>query len=622
MVVGRFRTTLFIVLAAVGLLPAHRLRERGQSPPRPGHAREKEFVRSGALGREPLAGVEPATSWRASCSPWEAAPWARSWPEGGLGRRCIGTILLCIIPAEAVIRSNGTVLLFTLAVAVLTAVVSGLDAGVAGVPARPHRPAARQRARARPADSGTAGLTRRGRGPGGGAQPGPPGRRRPADAELRGPARGGPGLSPDHILVARLPPPEDRYKTASPARGLLPAALARLKALPGVVEATETSTPCPPYGGIRAEVEVAGKADPEKWNALVQLCSEGYFAVVRIAFLEGRTFNEAEVSDGRKVAVVNQASSPRSISASSVPSASACAWPSSRTSRTRSRNPWFEVIGVVKDAKNQASRMAPHREAWVPYTVTGSGERGVLVRTVNDPLAHARCSPARDLGDGPQRGPDLHRLPRRVHQPVLVRGTPFRVPDMYGSSRRHRPGSSSPSASTASSPAPRRADPRDRDPHWHRGAPRRRRLAARDPRREHGSSSLGLAIGLLVSLDLSRCDRQPALGESHPAIRSRWPLVATVLLLTGSRGVLRSRRAGPRAWTCWWRFATSSRPIRELPHDICTMPENASALRSSQPVRSAGTQAGSARRPCSHAMITSRSGGALWLRRAAGRLRT
>src|SRR5258707_12415328 len=49
-------------------------------------------------------------------------------------------------------------------------------------------------------------------------------------------------------------------------------------------------------------------------------------------------------------------------------------------------DPSFEVIGVVKDAKNQGLEEPPLPEAWVPYTVTGSGERGVLVRTANDPL--------------------------------------------------------------------------------------------------------------------------------------------------------------------------------------------------------------------------------------------
>jgi putative ABC transport system permease protein len=49
-------------------------------------------------------------------------------------------------------------------------------------------------------------------------------------------------------------------------------------------------------------------------------------------------------------------------------------------------DPWFEVVGLVADAKNQGLEEPPLPEAWVPYTVTGSGERGILVRTVGDPL--------------------------------------------------------------------------------------------------------------------------------------------------------------------------------------------------------------------------------------------
>jgi putative ABC transport system permease protein len=45
------------------------------------------------------------------------------------------------------------------------------------------------------------------------------------------------------------------------------------------------------------------------------------------------------------------------------------------------------VIGVVADAKNQGLQEPVMPEAWVPYTMTGSGARGVLVRTAGEPLA-------------------------------------------------------------------------------------------------------------------------------------------------------------------------------------------------------------------------------------------
>jgi putative ABC transport system permease protein len=59
------------------------------------------------------------------------------------------------------------------------------------------------------------------------------------------------GLQPDHILVARLPLPPDRYKTADQVAGFFRPLLLRLKALPGVVEVTETST-LPPTAALAA----------------------------------------------------------------------------------------------------------------------------------------------------------------------------------------------------------------------------------------------------------------------------------------------------------------------------------------------------------------------------------
>src|SRR6266850_1943850 len=381
LVVGRFKTTLYIVLAAVGLLlligcgnVANLLLARAT-------AREKEFAIRAALGASRWRLVRQLLVESLVLALGGAALGAlMAW--GGL-KALIAVIPPRIIPAEAVIRLNGTVLLFTLAVAVMTALVFGL------VPAL-HVSRRDLVDPLRDSGKGTSGGFRRGRlrdavvvlevalslallvGAG---------LLMRSFVALRGVEL---GLSLDHVLVARLPLPPDRYKTAEQLAGFYRPLLARLKALPGVVEVTETST-LPPYGGIRSEVEVAGKTDPEKWKAVVQLCSEGYFAVVRIAFLEGRTFNEAEVSGARKVAVVNQTFA-RKYLGKVTPIGQRIRLAELANFPDKVEDPSFEVIGVVKDAKNQGLEEPPLPEAWVPYTVTGSGERGVLVRTVNDPL--------------------------------------------------------------------------------------------------------------------------------------------------------------------------------------------------------------------------------------------
>jgi putative ABC transport system permease protein len=381
MVVGRFRVTLFIVLAAVGLLlligcgnVANLLLARAT-------AREKEFAIRAALGASRWRLVRQLLVESLVLALGGAALGAfMAW--GGL-KALIAVIPPRIIPAEAVIRLNGTVLLFTLAVAVMTALVFGL------VPAL-HVSRRDLVDPLRDSGKGTTGGFRHGRlrdavvvlevalslallvGAG---------LLMRSFVALRAVDL---GLSPDHVLVARLPLPQDRYKTAEQLASFYRPLLARLKALPGVVAVTETST-LPPYGGIRSEVEVAGKTDPEKWNAVVQLCSEGYFAVVRIAFFEGRTFTEAEVADGRKVAVVNRTFAKKYLGTLS-PLGQRIRLAELENFPDKVSDPWFEVIGVVKDAKNQGLEEPPLPEAWVPYTVTGSGERGILVRTVNDPL--------------------------------------------------------------------------------------------------------------------------------------------------------------------------------------------------------------------------------------------
>ena len=48
-------------------------------------------------------------------------------------------------------------------------------------------------------------------------------------------------------------------------------------------------------------------------------------------------------------------------------------------------NPSFEVIGIIADAKNSGIIDPIRPEAFMPYTVTGAFERGILVRTQTDP---------------------------------------------------------------------------------------------------------------------------------------------------------------------------------------------------------------------------------------------
>ncbi|MGC2718015.1 MAG: ABC transporter permease [Candidatus Acidiferrales bacterium] len=192
------------------------------------------------------------------------------------------------------------------------------------------------------------------------------------------------GLNPDHVLVTRLPLPESQYKTADQVSAFFRVLLPRLKALPGVVDVTETST-LPPYGGLPSGVEIPGKTPESDWRTFYQLVSTDYFATLRIAILQGRAFNQAEENGARKVAVVNQAFA-KTYWGGQDPIGQRFRIPEAEKLPDPVHDAWFEIVGVAADAKNQGLEKPVLPEVWVPYTITGSGRRGVMVRTAGDPM--------------------------------------------------------------------------------------------------------------------------------------------------------------------------------------------------------------------------------------------
>jgi putative ABC transport system permease protein len=189
------------------------------------------------------------------------------------------------------------------------------------------------------------------------------------------------GLRPDNLLFARIPLPKGQYTTAAAKQQFFRSLLERVSALPGVISATETST-LPPYGGIGTEIDISGKTHTEKWEGIFQLVSEGYFRTLGIRQLRGRALSEVEVNDARKVAVINQTLSKKYFGDEDPIGKSLTL----KMLATEVVDPVFEIVGVVADAKNNGIQDPPRPEAFIPYTITGSFERGMLVRTAGDPL--------------------------------------------------------------------------------------------------------------------------------------------------------------------------------------------------------------------------------------------
>jgi len=193
------------------------------------------------------------------------------------------------------------------------------------------------------------------------------------------------GLNTVNILVARLPLPKGRYETAAQKKLFFSQVLQRVSALPGVIAATETSS-LPPYGGPESDVVIPGKTHSEKWDTIFQLCSDGYFKTMGRRLLRGRLLSETDVDSARPVAVVNETLA-RTYFGKDDPIGQKIKFELLDRLPQSTKDQYFEIIGIVADAKNRGLQQAVAPEAYIPYTVTGAMERGILIRTAVEPLS-------------------------------------------------------------------------------------------------------------------------------------------------------------------------------------------------------------------------------------------
>jgi len=191
------------------------------------------------------------------------------------------------------------------------------------------------------------------------------------------------GFNPKNILVVRIPLPKGRYDTAVQKKLFFEEVLRRVRGVPGVVNATETIS-LPPYGGPRSEVVIPGKTRAEAWNAMFQACSETYFPTMDRHLLRGTLLSANDIETARPVAVINQTLA-RDFFGKEDPIGQKINFKILDEIPETPHGAYFEIIGIVTDAKNRGLRDPVMPEAFLPYTISGFGDRGILVRTAVDP---------------------------------------------------------------------------------------------------------------------------------------------------------------------------------------------------------------------------------------------
>jgi putative ABC transport system permease protein len=384
-VVGRFKTMLYILLAAVGMLiliacsnVANLLLARATS-------REKEIAIRASLGARRLRLIRQLL---VESFVLAAAGGAAGWLFAYAGLKAVLAVMPPgTLPSEAVIELNSAVLLFTMGVTVITTVLCGLAPALHAVRGELHP---------RLKDTGlglNASFTH--------------GRFRAGlvvvEVALSVVLLTGAGLmmrsffalqhvdlgfNPQKVLAAQMVFPEGHYKTAEQNKIFFQQLLPRITALPGVVAASEAVT-VPPFGGPESDVTVPGKTHRVRWTAMLELCSGGWFRTVGVPLVRGRLFSAADINSARKVALINQTLARRFFG-NADPIGQRIKFNRLDQVPGAPHDAYFEIVGIVGDTKNQGLQRETMPESFIPYTIANFGRRGLLVRTSGNPASMLR----------------------------------------------------------------------------------------------------------------------------------------------------------------------------------------------------------------------------------------
>lgn len=193
-----------------------------------------------------------------------------------------------------------------------------------------------------------------------------------------------PGFDPHGVLVFNVSLPSVRYGKPEQSADFYARLLERLRALPGVKNASGVE-PLPLSDDIiRTSFQIDGHPVPRSEEPRTQFRTIGlnYFQTMRIPLLAGRDFTARDDRNATPVVIVNQTLAGKffpnedPIGKRIKPGVSAVGPSLMR-----------EIVGVVGDVKHRNLWQQGDPESYVPYDQVALGSLYVTVRTEGDPLA-------------------------------------------------------------------------------------------------------------------------------------------------------------------------------------------------------------------------------------------
>jgi len=200
-----------------------------------------------------------------------------------------------------------------------------------------------------------------------------------------------PGMNTHNVLTLTFDLPDKKYSDQQQI-DFYTQLLERLRTLPGVTSAAAV-TPLPMSGGnaiITFQIEGRPVARSEQPSADIKIATPRYFHTLNIPLISGRDFTEHDDQKAPQVVIVNQAFAQRFF-----PNQNALGKHIRPGASNGGEPPMREIIGVIGNVKGRRLDIQDEPEYYIPDTQLNFGSMAVCLRTSVEP--HSVVSAVRNV---------------------------------------------------------------------------------------------------------------------------------------------------------------------------------------------------------------------------------
>lgn len=207
-----------------------------------------------------------------------------------------------------------------------------------------------------------------------------------------------PGFSTQNVLTMHLAVTRAKYPTDSQVADYYRRLVGQVKSIPGVVDAGVVHVL--PFSGLREArpVKIEGKPDEGLIDVDSRSITPGYLAAMGIPLIRGRDFSEQDKENSSPVGIIDEQLARRAFGQED-----ALGKRFQAALGVTEYSPWIEIVGVVGHTRNESLEADPRPQMYWPEAQQTQDRGALVVRTIGHPESFASAVVEQIHGENPDQ---------------------------------------------------------------------------------------------------------------------------------------------------------------------------------------------------------------------------